>query len=876
MKYTVSFFLLFWTFSGQAEIRLPRVISDGIVFQRNQPTSIWGWADVGEKVEITLGKEKYQTSTDASGRWSVSLPARAAGGPFVIQLKGKSQTLILRDVLFGDVWFCSGQSNMVLPMERLKEKYPKEIAQAQYPTIRHFFVPTQIGLTTDIPATQWKSVNPKDVLSMGGVTFFYARALQQAEPGVPIGIINASVGGTPIESWTSPLGLTQFPDLLARYQKNQDTLWVQSQLKANRLGHLSRNDSGQKGKWASPDYIPTGWKTFQIPGYWEDQGIKDLDGVVWFRREVWLPDSLAGKNGKLFLGRIVDADQAFWNGELVGNTTYQYPPRRYTIPADLMKAGKNILVVRVVNERGKGGFVPEKNYELQVGTQRFDLRGDWQYQIGEVFPPNIDYPGFSRQNQPASLFQGMVEPFLSLAFKGILWYQGESNVARAARYGDQLKALIKDWRNQFKQPNLPFLYVQLANFQEETFWPTESAWAILREGQRKALEVPNTAMVVAIDAGEWNDIHPLDKQTIGERLAKAARKLVYGDAILATGPVVTSVHRQENRLVVNLDSTSGTLEIPERWEGFEVAGPNRIFFPAEVKWVNNQMQVMSNQVSAPVYIRYAWADNPARANFRNTTGWPASPFELSIPEEKLPWRGQQAAVVLTYDDGLHTHLDRVIPALDDRGLVGTFYLPGNAPTLPSKIDEWRQAARRGHELGNHTLFHPCDATQEGMSWVPPSYNLAQYTRRRLVDEVAVSQTLLQSIDEKKYRTLALTCGHTQDAEGSFVADLPNTVTAIRSVRKNIPLYKDLDLRDVPAYMVNGETGEQLIEWVKEAQEKSGLLVLLFHGVGGEHILDVSLEAHQMLLDYLKTNEKSIWTTTLEELASHIKSKPFTK
>lgn len=876
MKYFTSLLLFFWVFSGQAEIRLPQVLSDGIVFQRNQPTSIWGWADAGERIEVTLGKEKYRATSDASGRWLVSLPARAAGGPFVIQLKGKSQTLVLRDVLFGDVWFCSGQSNMVLPMERLKEKYPTEIAQAHFPTIRHFFVPTQVGSAADIPTTQWKSVNPKDVLSMGGVTFFFARALHRAEPGVPIGIINASVGGTPIESWTSPAGLTQFPDLLERYRQNQDTEWVKSQLQANRPGPTSTEDRGLNEKWASPDCLPQGWKSFQVPGYWEDQGIKDLDGVVWFRREIKLPDSLAGKEAKLFLGRIVDADQAFWNGQPVGNITYQYPPRRYTVPAGLMKAGKNVLVVRIVNERGKGGFVPEKNYELQVGTQRFDLRSDWQYQIGEVFPPRIDYPGFSKQNQPASLYQGMVEPFLALAFKGVLWYQGESNVAQAARYGEQLRALIQDWRNQFKQPNLPFLYVQLANFQEETFWPTESAWATLRDGQRKALEVPNTAMVVALDAGEWNDIHPLDKQTIGERLAKVARKVAYGDAILATGPVVTSVRREGKHLVVNLDPSSGTLEIPKRWEGFEVAGPNRVFFPARAQWQNNQIQVMSDQVSAPVYMRYAWADNPTRANLKNTAGWPASSFELAIPEEKLPWKGQQAAVVLTYDDGLHTHLNRVIPALDERGLVGTFYLPGNAPTLPARINEWRTIERRGHELGNHTLFHPCDATQAGMDWVPPSYNLAQYTRRRLVDEVAVSQTLLQSIDGKTSRTLALTCGHTQDMEGSFVADLPKTVSAIRAVRHEIPTAQDLNLRDIPAYMVNGQTGEELIAWVQEAQKKGGILVLLFHGVGGEHGLDVTLEAHHRLLDYLKTNEKSVWTTTLQHVATHIQSLPSTQ
>lgn len=871
MKTIVRWFLFCFSWSwAQAEIRLPQVFSDGMVLQRQQPIRVWGWATAGERLEVSLDKEKATTQADASGRWVVTLAARPAGGPFALVVRGKQQTVTRHDILLGDVWFCSGQSNMVLPMERLKEKYPQEIAEANFPTIRHFFVPTQTGAAEDVPTTRWKTVNSHDVLSMGGLTFFFSRALQEARPGVPIGIVNASVGGTPIEAWTSPTGLTPFPDLIARYQQSLDTAWVRQQLRANRPGPVSVQDLGKKENWASPTYQPQGWKPFWMPGYWEDQGVQNLDGVVWFRKEIWMPDSLAGRPAKLFLGRIVDADQAFWNGEPVGNITYQYPPRRYTVPRTVLKTGKNILVVRVVNERGKGGFVPDKNYQLHVGTQVIDLRGEWQYRVGEVFPPRFESPHYAQQNQPASLFEGMVKPLLSMAFRGVLWYQGESNVAQASRYEVLLKNLIQDWRTQFRQP-LPFLWVQLASFQEENYWPTESAWAVLREGQRRALSVPQTAMVVATDAGEWNDIHPLNKKVLGERLALAARKLVYGESVLASGPVVSTVTRHGATLELTFDPSGGEIAPQALWEGFEVAGPQRVFYPAQARWEAGKLVLSHEKVPAPVFVRYGWSDNPERANLSNTAGWPASPFEMAIAEASLPWKGHKSAVVLTYDDGLHTHLNRVIPALDDRGLVGSFYLPGNAPTLPTRINEWRQVTRRGHELGNHTLFHPCDATLPGMSWVPPSYNLALYTRRRLVDEVAVSQTLLQSIDEKTTRTLALTCGHTQDAEGSFVADLPKTVSAIRAVRPEIPTAETLDLRNVPAYMVNGQTGEELIAWVKEAEAKGGILVLVFHGVGGEHGLDVSLSAHNQLLDYLKSQENSIWTTTLQQVAQHIQT-----
>lgn len=853
----------------RAEIRLPHVISDGMVIQRQKPIQFWGWAAPGERLEISFGKEKIRPVADATGNWVVTFSPLEAGGPYRLVVKGKQDSKIIQDILIGDVWFCSGQSNMVLPMERLKEKYPIDISQASFPTIRHFFVPTQVGSHLDVPSTRWRSVNPQDVLTMGGLTFFFARALHYVRPDVPIGIVNASVGGTPIEAWTSPAGLSPFPDLVKRYQQSLDTAWVNKQIKANRPGPVSSQDLGRKENWASPSYVPIGWKPFWLPGYWEDQGIQNLDGVVWFRKEVMIPDSLAGREAKLFLGRIVDSDQAFWNGQPVGQITYQYPPRRYTVPANLVKPGKNILVIRVVNERGKGGFVPEKKYQLHFGVQEIDLRGEWHYRVGEVFPPRMDTPSFAMQNQPASLFEGMVKPFLRLSFRGVLWYQGESNVSQASRYEALLKNMIEDWRSQFQEP-LPFLGVQLASFQEETYWPTESAWAVLREGQRQAiLSSSQSALVVTTDVGEWNDIHPLDKKTIGERLAKAARKLVYGEDILASGPLVTSISRSNHQIHLRFDPSGGEVVPQREWIGFEIAGPNRQFFPATGKWENGYLALEHPLVPAPVYVRYGWSDNPIRANLVNSEGWPASPFEGAIPEAKLAWKGQKAAVVLTYDDGLNTHLDQVIPALEARGLVGTFYLPANAPTLPNRLQDWRLAARRGHELGNHTLFHPCDATQPGMDWVPPTYNLAQYSRRRLVDEVAVSQTLLQSIDGHLSRTLALTCGHTQDAEGSFVADLPTSISAVRAVRSEIPTPKNFDLRNVPAYLVNGERGEELIAWVKEAEAKGGILVLVFHGVGGEHGLDVSLSAHHQLLDYLKAHEDQIWTTTLQQVAHHI-------
>lgn len=619
MKLTLAFILI--SFYSISQIKLPSLVSNGMVLQRDQATTLWGWASPAEKIRIQLGTKVFRTQADAQGNWRTQIPAFPAGGPHTIKLTGKNE-IVLKDVLFGDVWLCAGQSNMVINMERVKEKYAADIASANNPLIRNFFIPTAISkvdVQMQLPASSWLPVNPENVLKMGAVSYFFARDLFPKYQ-VPIGIINSSVGGTPIESWISEAGLKAFPNYI------QDT----TKTVAPSVSPKKSMDRGLAEKWADPNYQPKGWKRYSIPGFWEDQGLKDLNGVVWFRREIDIPAALAGKPAHLFLGRIVDADQVFVNGEQVGHITYQYPPRRYIVKNGLLKAGKNLVVIRVTNTAGKGGFVPDKRYEMIVGDQTFDLQGDWTYKVGEVFPPKIEAAA-PNQFPPTALYNAMIAPLTSYAVKGIIWYQGESNVSKPEDYAQLLPALAEDWRTQWKQPEIPFLCVQLPGFQDRTFLPTESNWAILREGQRTSLSIPKSGMAVTLDLGEWNDIHPLTKKPIGERLALAARKLAYGENIVSSGPIYASHQIEGNRIRIHFNETGSGLDINKQDEDaltyFAIAGKDKKFVWAKAMIEGNNVVVWSDEVTEPKYVRYAWADNPDGANLINREGLPASPFE---------------------------------------------------------------------------------------------------------------------------------------------------------------------------------------------------------------------------------------------------------
>ena len=632
----IAFFLLFFVTSF-SQVSLPKLISNGMVLQRNSEIKIWGWAAEGEKISVSFIDSTYTTSADNNGNWNITLAKMNAGGPYEMIITA-SNSITVSDIMIGEVWVCSGQSNMELTMQRVSPIYGEEIANSENPYIRYFEVPDYFNFIApqkDLPSGQWKKANPEDLLSFSAVSYFFGKELYDKYK-VPIGLINSALGGSPVEAWISEEGLKEFPKYYEEALRFKDSTLIQKIRSddKNRMDNwYSRSRENDKGyenpeqPWYSSDFKPSDWDVMQIPGYWANEKLGFVNGVVWFRKEINIPASMANKPAKLNFGRIVDADSVFVNGVFVGNTTYQYPPRRYTVPTDVLKEGKNVIVVRVISNWGRGGFVEDKPYELTVDDKIIDLTGEWQYKLGTKMEP-LEAQTFIRW-KPMGLYNAMLAPLLNYKIEGVIWYQGESNAERPIEYRKLFPALINDWRKNWDEGNFPFLFVQLPNFMEAKPQPSESNWALLREAQLKTLSVPNTAMVVAIDIGEWNDIHPLNKKDVGKRLALAADKLAYGEAdIVYSGPTYQSMEIEGSKIVLTFTDTGSGLiaKGDDGLKGFAIAGPDSIFVWASAKIIDNKVIVFSDEISNPIAVRYAWADNPQDANLYNKEGLPASPF----------------------------------------------------------------------------------------------------------------------------------------------------------------------------------------------------------------------------------------------------------
>ena len=624
----------------QADVRLPSIVGDGMVLQRDSALNIWGWADPGEAVSVAFRKQQLAAIADADGKWQVQLEPLKAGGPDTMEIKGSNE-ILLRDILVGDVWIASGQSNMTHTFARWQERYAAEIAASANPEIRQFAVPTNpvlSGPLDDVPGLSWKAANPKNLLDFTVIGYFFAKQLHERYE-VPQGIIMSCVGGTLIEAWTSEEGFRTFPDQLATIERNKDSEAVE---RINAAAKADREADGPKveadrgllasPQWFEPAHRPLNWKRINVPGYWEDQGVRDLDGVVWYRREIDIPATMTGVDALAELGRIRNADEFYVNGQRVGNTTYEYPQRRYTIPAGVLQPGRNLFVIRVINQGGKGGFIPDKPYALHAAGETIDLKGDWDYKVGEAYaPPRPSYlAGINAQGQPTALFNGMIAPFTTYAVRGFLWYQGESNAGNPAAYRNLLPNLIADWRAQWGMGELPFLIAQLPNYLDVDYLPAESNWALMREAQlHTALATPNTGVGINIDLGEWNDIHPGNKKPVGERLALQAMAISYGDHdVVASGPIYRSHEIKNGKIILHFNHVGGGLVSTngEALAHFALAGADKSFVWAQAKIEGDTVVVWSDDVPEPAFARYAWADNPDFANLGNADGLPASPF----------------------------------------------------------------------------------------------------------------------------------------------------------------------------------------------------------------------------------------------------------
>jgi sialate O-acetylesterase len=630
-------------------LRLPAVFSDHLVLQRNCPIPVWGWAAPGSAVSVTLAGQTARATVDDAGRWMAVLPALPAGGPYELVVSG-SDTLRLQDVLIGEVWVCSGQSNMEWPVS-LANNAAEEIAAATCPQMRLFQVPK---VTAEAPVTDvagaWTVCSPETIASFSAVGYFFGRSLH-AELEVPVGLINSSWGGTVAEAWTSREALhaepvvrpliesyeAQLPHLeeaMARYQEALAAFELQSTAQDN-------DNQGYPAGWADPAVDNGTWPTMALPQSWQSAG-EAMSGVLWFRREVDLPAEWLGHDLVLSIGACDKSDQTYVNNTLVGSLSIAddpnawSTPRVYTVPAALVRPGTNLIAVRVFSHIYQGGMTGPAAImhlcpaDLPEATP-LALHGDWQYRIEQNFGPMGSPPpmpfGPGNPNAPCALFNGMIAPLVPYAMRGAIWYQGESNADRGKQYQTLLPAMIRDWRTRWALGDFPFLIVQLANYMAVKEQPGESRWAELREAQLfTAQRVPNVGLAVIIDIGEAADIHPRNKQEVGRRLALNALATTYGAALPYSGPLYRELRVEAGALRLLFDHVEAGLVCQgERLTAFAIAGEDRRFVWADARIDGDTIVVASPQVPAPVAVRYGWTENPA-CTLYNTAGLPASPF----------------------------------------------------------------------------------------------------------------------------------------------------------------------------------------------------------------------------------------------------------
>ena len=646
MKHRYLLFVLLavlcWPLTMSSKVTLPQLFQSGMVLQRGKPIPIWGKADANEQITITFRKKKFLTTADSNGLWRIDLPKQKAGGPYTLTIND----VVLTDVLVGDVWLCSGQSNIDVTIERVYPQYVDEIDHFDNNNIRLFRVQNETnthGVQDDIRPTSinWKPLTKQNAWLFSAVGSFLGIRMFQ-ETGVPQGIIVNSWGGTPIEAWISADSLQRdYPLLVERTKIYQNDEYVRTQQRANQLADQRWNelldiaDPGIQQHFSSLEYDDTDWPTVnQYDTHWAAKNGRGIIGTIWLRQHITIDKAHAGKPARLLLGTLFDADRTFLNGKEIGRTYYQYPPRRYDIPEGMLREGDNVITVRFINKYGMAHFIKEKPYMLAFGDDRQSqnplpqdvilLSEQWKHHAGAEMPP-CPSADVSLQNLPTTLYNAVLYPLAPYALSGVVWYQGESNAGNPAPYGDYLKKLMGCWRDRWNDQQMPFVIVQLANYMAPSEQPQNSGWAQLREQQRLTAKNDQRAeMACIIDLGETVDIHPLRKKEVAERIGLCFDRLVFGKTV-ALSPEVVSSEIQGTNVVLTFNQP---LQDGELFE-VELAGSDHRFQNATATALGTKVTISSN-IEHPKYVRYAWKDNPLRANARSLTGLPVSPFELEL------------------------------------------------------------------------------------------------------------------------------------------------------------------------------------------------------------------------------------------------------
>ena len=641
----ILFCCMLLSISTRAEIRCNPLLGDHMVLQRGIPQKIAGWTSINTNIEVWFKKKKYLTTSNNDGQWEVNLPASKAGGPYTIQINSVEDTVYITDILIGDVWVCSGQSNMLMTVADSKNA-DKEILSSDNDKIRFFNVPHGISSKTEyvLDSGQWKVACPNTIGNSSAVGYFFARELYQ-RINIPIGIVNSAWNGSTIEHWMiqesntiknqnrTPKDIKDKKNLLRYYD-----LVEKIKLRFPDITNEERGVQDCEPKWAMPDWSTDDWLEIPVPMAWENS-IGQFNGKAWYRKTIELSKNEANQPIELNLGTIDESDITWINGKEVGRITNDiFKDRIYTVPASYLKAGKNIISIQVTDTDGNGGLRGMRNqFFVKTIDKDISLVGKWKF-----MPDSYQEPGFliAPYKINGGLYNKMIHPLTDFPIKGVIWYQGEGNTLTdesSFNYRNQLRKLIDGWRSKWKIGDFPFLYVQLPNFSKSYNFPTESQWAILRASQTDVLKHKNTGQAVTIDLGDAKSVHPKNKQDIGLRLALTACGMVYDKKEDFLSPIYKQHQIKKDTIIISFDNIGKGLMVRDKYgyvNGFSIAGKNQKYLWAEAMLSDNQVRVWNEKITNPISVRYAWANNPDDVNLYTIDGLPVTPFQI-IPKKKI-------------------------------------------------------------------------------------------------------------------------------------------------------------------------------------------------------------------------------------------------
>ncbi|WP_368646286.1 sialate O-acetylesterase [Alkalibacterium putridalgicola] len=620
---------------------LPSYISGGMIVQRHEPIVFKGKDAEGTEVSVTFNEETVRTRADDTGSWSVTFSEREAGGPFTLQING-SEKREIKDVYVGEVWLIGGQSNMELPVNRTYDEFKEEIDAADHPLIREFHL--EADPVFDQPKQwmtqgKWKTATQKHIQDLSSLGFFYAKKLQE-KLALPIGIYHTAVGGTPIEAWMSEETLHELGDYdkeIAYWKKPENVAQeTEKDLKNTEIWYtdLSKNDRGlsDSPQWMEEDADMSDWSRLDLPVMFKDTELSGFSGVVWFRKTFHVSrDQLDSDHFRLRLGSLINGDETYLNGQKVGVTEYRYPPRKYVLEKEDLKEGTNTLVVRLMIDAANGGFIPTFPYQLELDDDTIDLEGEWLYKVG--YQKETIAPMLFLHYKPASEYKGLLYPLKDVAFKGALFYQGESNTGQPVGYKELMKRMVHDWRQLFNR-DLPFYYVQLANYVDPAVGVDDEKWAELRyEQDRARLLIEKSEMIPAYDCGISYELHPHDKKTLAHRLAHVALSRDYGVEEMYENLEIEAARRSADSITLQVKGLKGDLKLTETLPEIEVS-VNGDWVEVHISEINeNEVQIRSidmTEMDEVTEIRYAWRNDPQGFVFDSETNLPLLPFTYPL------------------------------------------------------------------------------------------------------------------------------------------------------------------------------------------------------------------------------------------------------